>query len=84
MKFCEASYRNWQKKVSCSTKLRIFIWKYFYSVSIIGYVVIKAYWHFVIHRRAADSAESNPVKPLALVPGKDNVWLTYAVKYPLN
>ena len=32
----------------------------------------------------ADSVESNPVKPLALVPGKENVWLTYAMTYHLN
>ena len=32
----------------------------------------------------ADSVESNPVEPLALVPGKKNVWLTYAMTYHLN
>ena len=29
-------------------------------------------------------SESNPVKSLALVPGKENVWVTYAIKYHLN
>ena len=32
----------------------------------------------------ANSAESNPVKALAFVPGKKNVWLTYAMKYHLH
>ena len=31
-----------------------------------------------------DSAESNPVEPLDLVPRKENEWLTYAMKYHLN
>ena len=34
--------------------------------------------------QTADSTESNPVKPLALVPEKENVWLTYAMTFHLN
>ena len=41
-------------------------------------------WHFVIHRRLTVLSESSPVKSLALVPGKENVSVTYAIKYHLN
>ena len=80
MKFHDASIVIRKRKHYVQLNLAFLFEKYSYSVPIIGYIVIKVYWHFVIHRRLTVLSESNPMKSLALVPGKENVWVTYAIK----
>ena len=31
-----------------------------------------------------NAARTYPVQPLAVVPGKENAWVTYAIKYHLH
>ena len=53
-----------------------------YSAFIMGSISIAALTLY--NSYTVNAAKTNPVQPLALVPGKENVWVTYGIKYHLN